>query len=101
MKHRSFQLQTKRNHEMSKFSTDVHCKSDCKSKLRQACDEIFRLKNELNERKLDVKGKSDEVTRLRSKCVTLETTQSEVARNCESAIRGQKFDKIKTGLKKI
>jgi hypothetical protein len=66
---------------------DIHCKSDCKSKLRLAQDEIFRLQTEMTERKLEIKGKCDEVTRLRNRCVTLETSLDEVSRNLETSNR--------------
>ena len=83
------EVQSKRV-EMSKPSMDVHCKLDCKKKLRNAHDEIFRIKNELTERKLEVKGKIDEVTRLRNKCVTLETSLDEASRHLNVAVGGKK-----------
>ena len=66
---------------------DIHCKTDCKSKLRVAHDEIFRLQTELTERKLEVKGRFDEATRLRNRCVTLETSLDEASRNLETSNR--------------
>ena len=83
------QVQTKRN-ETAKLSAEVRCKSDCKPMLRAAHDEIFRLKTEVAERRLEVKGKCDEVTRLRNRCITLETSISETSRNLDIAVGGRK-----------
>jgi len=52
-----------------------------------AHDEIFRLQTELTERKLEVRGKCDEATRLRNRCVTLETSLDEASRNLETSNR--------------
>ena len=67
----------------------IFCCTDCKSKLRQAHDEIFRLQSELTERKLEVKRTNDEATRLRNTCVTLETTWSDATRGFETATRSR------------
>ena len=83
------QAQSKRT-ETAKLSVDTRCKADCKPKIRAAHDEIFRLQTELAERRLEMKGKSDDVTRLKNRCITLETSLSETSRNLDVAVGGRK-----------